>query len=430
MRFEKRNSSRQAGSALVVTLFMIAAILLGLGSYLLLVRAQYVSVSRSEAWNSSMTIAEAGVEEALAQLNPGALETTVMVDRTANGWGNPIGNFYGPVSRTITTNNSYTVTYTADRWPTIYSTGYVRIPDLSATLVRVIRVETTNVPLFNVSIAGKTNIDMNGNGLSTDSFNSASTNLSTAGIYDKNKTSTNGDVAVLYGTLDLGNHTVSGDAYLGPTATLANPAMASQISGAISTDYNYDYPSVVPPSGMSGWLPVVALTGTAPDGNTYDYIFTNTVDAAILNANGSIYVGTNAHVRLRIDAGKTSHVVVAGAGSTNSDHGFLTVYIAASSFTIGGSGSIDGGRAACLAYYGLPSNTKITYSGNSIFVGTIYAPDADLQLSGSGNSSFDICGSIIAKTVTFNGKFMFHFDEDLLTDSASRGYFARSWAEL
>jgi hypothetical protein len=143
------------------------------------------------------------------------------------------------------------VTYTTESWPTIYSTGYVRVPDLSATLARVIRVLTTNVPLFNVAIAGRTNIDMNGNGLSTDSFNSSLTNLSTNGRYDSAKTSTNGDVAVLYGTLDLGNHTVAGDAYLGPTVTLSGSP--SQISGGIANDYNYDYPDVVAPD-TSGWF--------------------------------------------------------------------------------------------------------------------------------------------------------------------------------
>jgi hypothetical protein len=428
MNFKARICNHQNASALVVTLFMVTAILLGLGSYLLLVRAQYVSVARSQAWNASMTVAEAGVEEALAQLNPGALETTVNVDRTANGWGNPVGNFYGPISRTVSTNNSYTITFTTDRWPTIYSTGYTKIPELSATLVRVVRVETTNVALFNVSLAGKTNIDMNGNGLSTDSFNSSSTNLSTLGRYDSSKTSTNGDVAVLYGTLDLGNHVVHGDAYLGPTASLVGSL--SQISGNVSTDYNYDYPSVSPPD-TSGWFTLsTTMSGTAPDGNSYDYIFTNSVDYIVPNVNGKIYVGTNAHVRLLAQAGTTSKVLVAGGGSTNSNHGTLTVYIAASSFTIGGSGAVDGGRAACLSYFGLASNKTITYSGNAIFVGTVYAPDADLTLTGGGSSTFDICGSIIAKTVTFNGHFMFHYDEDLLTSSASRGYFARSWAEL
>jgi hypothetical protein len=60
-------------------------------SYLLLVGNQKSTVTRSQTWNAALTMAEAGVEEAMAQINasPG--------DFSANGWGN---NF-GPVTRTL-----------------------------------------------------------------------------------------------------------------------------------------------------------------------------------------------------------------------------------------------------------------------------------------------------------------------------------------
>src|SRR6267378_2759623 len=97
MRFIIRKQNPERGSALLVTLFVTTALLIGIGSYLLLVRAQYVSVARSQAWNAAMTMAESGAEEALAQLNPGVI--VVLPDRTANGWGSPAAGFYGPVSR-------------------------------------------------------------------------------------------------------------------------------------------------------------------------------------------------------------------------------------------------------------------------------------------------------------------------------------------
>jgi hypothetical protein len=294
-----------------------------------------------------------------------------------------------------------------------------RVFDLAAPdTASFYRVKRDPLPLFAYAIAARTNIDMNGNGLSTDSFNSVSPTLSNIGRYTNTMTSTNGDVAVLYGTLDLGNHTVVGDVFLGPTATLVGSA--SQVSGTIRTDFNYCYPSVVPPDTRSWFSLLATLPGTAPDGNSYDYVFTNSVDLIVPNLNGKVYVGTNAHVRLLAQAGKTSQVKVAGVGSTNGDHGTLTIYIAAPSFSIGGSGAIDGGRAACLSYFGLSSNRTINYSGNAIFVGTLHAPDADLLLNVGGSGTFDIFGSLIAKTVTFNGHFMFHFDEDLLTAGPKR----------
>src|SRR5215467_14226557 len=118
-RLVSRNSEQ--GSILMVTLFMASLFGLFLFSYLYLVRNQNSTTMRSQAWNSAFGMAEAGVEEALAQLNPGAPLPTN--DRTANGWGNASGGLYGPMSRDLSA-GSYKVVYTTETLPTIYSTGY------------------------------------------------------------------------------------------------------------------------------------------------------------------------------------------------------------------------------------------------------------------------------------------------------------------
>ena len=425
MKFAVQNQKHERGSALLVTLCVTTSLLIGIGSYLLLVRAQYVSVVRSQAWNVAMTMAESGAEEALAQLNPGVFVQMPVIDRTANGWGAPVSGFYGPMSRNVTNTGSYAVVYSDDTYPIIYSTGYVTVPTLSCTIARAIRVSTTNVPLFNVAMGARTNVDLSGNGTSANSFNSALTNLSTGGRYDDAKTSTNGDVAVLYGTVDLGNHNISGDLFLGPTATLNTGT--NQVSGTIHTDYNYDYPEVVAPD-TSGWFPLLTPPGGTINGVTYTYCFTNSGDYIIPSMSGSVYVGTNAQVRLLIQSGGTDSVLVAGNGADVGSK--LTMYIASPSFTIGSGGSIDGGRAANLAYYGLPSNTSINFNGNANFTGTIYAPDAAITLNGGGSDSYDFVGSCIGRSITINGHFMFHFDEDLLTEGPSSGYTAIHWSEI
>jgi hypothetical protein len=141
---------------------------------------------------------------------------------------------------------------------------------------------------------------------------------------------------------------------------------------------------------------------------------------------GSVYVATNAHVRLLIQSGGTQSVIVAGNGASIDSK--LTIYVASATFTIG-SGVIDGGRAANLAYYGLPSNTAINFSGNSTFTGTIYAPDAAITLTGGGSDDYDFVGCCIGKSIKLNGHFTFHFDEDLLR-SPSRGYTVTHWNEI
>src|ERR1700757_4718113 len=91
--------NRERGSALMVTLFMASLFGMFLFYYLNLIHTQRNFVARSQAWNASMGVAEAGVEEALAQLNPGAVVPSI--NRAANNWGGPSSGIYGPVSRNL-----------------------------------------------------------------------------------------------------------------------------------------------------------------------------------------------------------------------------------------------------------------------------------------------------------------------------------------
>jgi hypothetical protein len=427
-----RSRPSEAGSVLTITLFITVMFGLFLGSYLSLARHQNALVARSQVWNAAMGLAEAGVEEALAQLNPGA--PPPVIDRAANGWGGPSGGIYGPVKRTLPT-GSYSVLLTADAFPIIYATGYVTIPSLSATLSRVVRVTTTNAPLFSAGLVGIYGINFNGNGVGSDSFNSARTNLSTGGQYDPLKTSTNGDVASVFGIVNVGNGDVKGNVYLGPNAT-NELSKNGTITGGVSNDFNVEFERVVLPQGTVSWLPPLAGSTTISN-TTYKYVFgypgspngsgDYALDGSLLSS-ANIYVGTNAKVRLVVTGSASpSSIRVAGAG-TNAGH--MTFYMDGPSFSMSGTARVDGGNAANFAYYGTTNNTKITLGGNSAFVGTLYAPQADLKLSGGGSSTSDFSGAILARTVSLTGHYLFHFDENLLTAGPKRGLVVNSWQEL
>src|SRR5438445_9428828 len=64
---EKKNPI--AGSVLLVTLATCVILGVLMGSYLSMIKSQHFSVSRGQAWNGALVVAEAGVEEAMAQLN-------------------------------------------------------------------------------------------------------------------------------------------------------------------------------------------------------------------------------------------------------------------------------------------------------------------------------------------------------------------------
>ncbi len=408
----------------MITLFIGCLFGLFLFYYLDLASSQRAIVARSQAWNSALGLAEAGVEEVLAHLNPGAGQG--LINRGSEGWGGAAPGTYGPVTRTLDT-GSYSVLFTDDPFPVIYSTGCVANASLPGTLTRVIRVTTTNAPLFSAAMAALLNIDFRGNGVNTDSFDSGNPSLSNDGRYDPTRTSTNGDVASVGGIINIGNGNINGDVLLGPTASDSINSQGT-VSGSISNDFNVEFEDVVFPE-MATWVPALPRNTTI-DGVTYQYAFDSALsgDYVIMNLNGGIYVGTNTHVRLKLMGNATvQQIRVAGMGP---EAGSLVIYMLGTSFTLSGNSTVDGGLAANLSYYGSPQNTLITFQGNASFTGTIYAPEARFVLGGGGSSVYDFVGACVVKSVAMNGHFNFHFDEALLRDGPKRPYVAASWREL
>lgn len=432
MKIRRASRPAEHASVLIVTLAITVMFGMFLFYYLNLVRTQDTLVVRSQAWNGALDNAEAGVEEALAQLNPGAPQP--VIDRTANGWGAPVNGLYGPVTRALS-NSTYSVVYTTDTYPIIYSTGLVSVASLSANLTRVLRITTTNAPLFTAALVAINNINLAGNGVTVNSFNSADPNLSTNGRYDSSKTSTNGDVASVNGIVNVANAQVYGDVLLGPTGTDSISANGL-VTGNTYNDFNINLEDVVVPQTNWGtaWMQGVPVT---IDGVSYQYVF----DAGGLGVNrggyyamptlasgANVYIGTNTQVTLLINGNASPGAIrVAGSGSTA---GQLTLYMNGASFTLGGASTIDSQNALGFAYYGTTNNTKIDMGGNASFTGTIYAPEAQFKLGGGGNSTYDCVGAIVVGSAVVNGHFNFHFDENLITAGPKTGYVARSWEEL
>lgn len=428
MKFHLHHRHHERGSVLMIALFVAVMFGTFLSSYLYLVRSQQTLVVRARAWNSAIGVAEAGVEEALSQLNPGAPLPAVL-DKTANGWGNPSNGKYGPVTRTVADGN-YSVYYTGDTCPTIYSTGRVVVASMAIPITRVIQVGTSNVPLFALAMAAKYNLNFNGNNVNTDSFDSGNTNLSTNGRYDATKTSTNGTIASLVGVVNVGNANVNGSVLLGPGATdsIKNNGV---VTGGIYNNFNADFPDVILP--QTTWVPAIAQgVPMIIDGVLYNYVFGYGLpasgDYSINNLSGNVYVGTNSSIRLLLSGNASpGNIRVAGPGSNS---GKLILYMNGPSFTLSGQSTVDGGVASNFTYYGTTNNTSISLSGNASFTGSIYAPEANFTLGGGGSNTYDFSGSSITYSVTMNGHFNFHFDEALLRNGPARAYLAKSWTEL
>jgi hypothetical protein len=397
----------------MVTLATAILIGLALAGYLTLVRNQNSMVARSQAWNAALVSAEAGIEEAFANVN------NDMPKLRTNGtaWS---------ASRTMS-GGSYSVSYAAypaTNAPIFYATGYCTVPSLSATLVRVIRVQTVASSLFSSALVALGNIDMKGNNIMTDSFNS------TNGAYANGPHGTNGDVASINGLVNVGSANINGDVLLGAGNTNSLQSITNSINqnngkvtGTIANDFNMDLPTASLPKDFTN-----PFNGFPSGGNKYPgYANAALASGDYTLPNGlttSLIVPSNKTVRLYIGGNVK---ITTSPGITVQQGGNLTIYMDGSSFSVSGNGALNvGGTAASFTYIGLTNNTSISMAGSASFTGTIYAPNADLKASGNGA----IYGSVLVKSAALSGNFSFHYDDALAGSPMIRGYVGSSWREL
>jgi len=410
----------------MIALLVVLTLIITLVSYLELVRAQNVSVERSQAWNRALAVAEAGVEEALAQMNH-KLGTNSPLG--ANGWGGPNGGVYGPVSRTLS-DGSFTAAIVTGLLPNpvVFATGYTTVPALSAELTRTVRVTTAPRPAFGVGMAALFNVDCKGNNIYVDSYDSSDDLYSTAGMYDWNKRKAGGDVASNFGGVNVGNADIKGKVLSGPDGfyTLLPNGSAGDLNwngpgihpGWYRNDFNMDFPDVEAPY-TSGIPPTGKGTNKFELGS-FGYMLSGdlnlkTGDNMLVLGNAILYITGNVNLSgqavINIAPGASLKLYVAGPKSV-----FTQVNTT--------------GNAATFQYYGLPTNTEVTWTGNDQYVGTVYAPQAVFKLGGGGQNILDYQGSCVVKSVTMDGRFNFHYDENLRRRGPMLGYTVSSWREL
>jgi hypothetical protein len=429
MKLSFRDQNRQStqGSILLVTMGLAVLSGVTLASYYTLVVQEHRTVSRSQSWNRSLTLAEAGVDEALAQVNasPGNF--------TANNWGGTGGTngSFGPVTRTLS-DGTYSVAIVNSSVPAIYATGFVAVADTSQTVSRKVKVTFSPQQMspFTVALGAVTNINMNGHQVITDSYNSQTNTLSTNGQYDPNKTSTNGSIASVGGIVNIGQQTINGNLYLGPTASY--DSSVSQILGAIFYDYNVQFPPATLPTIDNNGVPIVWLnapgTSSAHNFATSGYFW--------VNDSGTITVQPGVTVTLQVTVQDFSPAsITLNGGITNS--GSIIMYHnppdPGGTVTLRGnsSGGATGNRPVDFIFFGLDNLSYITLGGTTDFTGAVYAPKAVLNLNGGGHS-VNVEGSLIVGQATDNGHYYIHYDESLgnWVGGPNRGYIATSWQEL
>jgi hypothetical protein len=432
---------KQSGSVMMVTLLLCVILGLLMGSYLSMVQTQNLSVARGQCWNSAIVVAEAGVEEAMAHINALGITTNNLA---LNNWKKT-----GPVGIYVKSNflgSSYystTIIVTNNNPPVILSKGYVLAPISNSKIMRTVQV--TTIPKTGLNSPGamvvSTSVNFNGFNISTDSFDSSNTNYSTAGLYDPKKAEDHGDVVTLSGgtnALDVGNGKIKGTVHTAPGGVPKIGAGGSVGDSAwvdggktgfetnhFKDDVNYTFPdAVLPPAAY--WLAPVPGSYKI-NGVTYKYVLNNTNPWKLDSLDGSVYINGSdvvLYVTDSISLGSKMEIRIAASSS-------FQLYMAGATANISGAGIInESGIPKNFVYWGLPSNTALTFGANVGFVGTIYAPQAVFTLGGGGKNAYDFIGASITKSATMNGHYNFHYDEGLPKQMPANGYLAKSWAEL
>ena len=460
-----------AGSALIVALGIGVILSTALISYMRLAQGQQLSIARSQSWNGSLVIAEAGVEDGLSFVNKyngyvGQLLTWTNASSISADNATNLGNNVFYYRRTMP-NGYYDIYVTNSNpfAPIISVAGHLAWSLNSGgtnpytNVTRNVVINTQSDGMFAGALASLSSIDLKGNNITTDSFDSGDTNWSAPGgfwpdpaVYPGRRKA-NGDVdtndqLISTGSISVQNADIMGHVRTGPLGTVSIGAQGSVgdtnfvlsgtsgfEAGYTNNDFNVYFPNVDLPN-VSWWTLSANgfLTSGTVNGVTYNYILYSFGGATnyyqINNLSGNVYVPTNAHVVLRLN-GTTSMSGSAVIRLANTTGTSLQIY-ANGSVSLSGNATIDNptGKTDNLMLFGTTNCTSMSLGGNAAFTGGLYAPAADLTMGGGGNTTYDFIGSVVAKSITMNGHFNFHYDEAMQHKDPARGFIARDWKEF
>lgn len=409
---KKPRIETERGSAVILTMCLILALLIFSVAFVLLPWQEYILNNRVYRGAIAINLAEAGVDYVCAAVNWSYSETSWSYTREEfKTYGNEtMGDFY------------------IEAWPTpstpkatwlVQSTGYVPNKNAPSAITRTVKALLSPAPEepFQGVFVGDVDITMGGGGY-TDSYDSR------IGAYGGENIGSNGDILTNgtgEGAVNLdSNITVHGDVATGPGGTVTGGAT---ITGDVTSDFSMDLPYYAPPDVSYVVQPgdgVLTLTGGAdasyPAGN-YKFTQIRLTSTSVLTIDGPSIVWITGYKGKSIDE---------IGSSTIQCNGDVRFYVDAE-VSLAGNGVTNSTQLPtnCL-FFGSESCTRIDLGGSNDFYGAIYAPNASINLGGSE----DRYGAFVGNEVTIGGGGAFHYDE-ALGDLSLPGstYSLRYWQE-
>lgn len=433
------------GYIIVVSLVIATAVLILLGVFLGSIVAEKRNVERSYHSAQALNLAEAGVEKAIWQLN-----------------NNPTPPVSGQISSIDGVGYcEYTITTSGDT-VVIQATGYSPEINIATRVQRSIEVtllrETGDTTVFDMaffagSATGNT-IEKTGSG-DIDSYDSrngpygVNGNKGSNGHLGTNSKSTSPEAVKITGSGDI-----YGDIYIGEGGN-PDEAILQSGSGTISGDRttlddiggNRELPEVKPPSLPSlvdkeAWTKTGSSDVSFPGSGRYPSINISGSGDVIFGADSNfIYVEgdftKSGSGDLIINTNMTLYIKgnfdMSGSGDITINNDYkLTMYVGGD---VEGTGSglwNTSMNPSNLTIYGLDSCTQVKISGSTNLYGAVYARNAEIWLTGSG----DVYGSVIGDRIRITGSSDIHYDEALVdpnnvpsAPTYDYRYVFQSWSE-
>ncbi len=466
---------RQRGSALLTALIFAVIIGIAAVSYLKLAASEYRSSVRATLYSSSLNLAESGVEMGIEALTAG--------QTTGSTWKKSVSNylqeggFTGDVTLVI-------LNASADN-PTIYAEGVIK-GHPAGDVRKQVRVElSSGFSPYRYGFTAKKGMSFSGNGVVFDSYNSrygeyntslpviywdadgiiqnVPTGYGTGGknknddIYVASDNISNSSTTINQGNANVYGYTSTTDisyVSIGPNGVVTDYDDGSHDPTRVLDDFDANFPDQPHPTAsdtftttvkefvkVKGKLTEVETTksypsisedvtitgGTAASPATYAMSQISggeiTIDGhVVLVMSGDIKLSGQSGIKITSGSSLTIYtqddVSIAGQGVANADGIPSSFYLYGTATT----GTANDGTPT--------AGQTIKISGNGQLASTVYAPAADLELKGGGNSG-EVMGGVVAFTAKVTGGSSFHFDEALREINEGGGvYSIDSWLEM
>jgi hypothetical protein len=413
-RIEK-SKNEEKGFVLVVGMIVMSCLLLLTVPFLYQLSFENRLTEKSYKSSAALSLAEAGVERAIWELNYGDISSWTGND-TLRTMG--ISSFQAAGGKVIGDVGIRVVDPTADH-PIVESRGTVSYVG-SLEVIRTVRSELGGFPPFKFAAFAEDGI-MIDQQVMIDSYDTRNGDYDNPGnVGSEGDIGTNsGDFSAIYmdNSADLAGNALSG--YESDPESVIITAPGANIDGEKrALDYEIELPQITPPTGLT-WMGDYSMSGTDSIFLSGQYgSFTmeaNSVvtieDDVILYITGDFYMDQNSRLDIAVGA---SLQIIMGSGSFEMDQTSTINNLSQdpTKFVLFGTASFIG---------------DIYIDQGSEFYGAIYAPNAFVEL----DQADGFYGAIIAKDILFDQHTVLHYDKALealeILPSMGALYEVKSW---